>query len=93
MDPLGVGVPVLTGPAEGWNFWPFLGIPIALLIAFRFLHLPRRVWVVVVVVLVGLASADAISAWGVVPAVGVAACLVAVVALIARLRRSDPPIV
>jgi len=43
--------------------------------------------------LVGLASADAISAWGVVPAVGVAACLVAVVALIARLRRSDPPIV
>jgi hypothetical protein len=90
---IAVGVPVLTGPAQGWNFWPFIGIPIALLVAFRWLGLPRKIWVAVIVVLAGLASADAISAWGVLPALGVAACLVAATAIVVRVRRTGPPAV
>lgn len=91
---LAVGVPVLTGPAQGWNFWPFLGIPIALLIAFRWFGLPRRIWVVLAAIVVGLASADAVSAWGILPVVVGTACLVGVGTMaLGRLRRRHPPIV
>jgi len=91
---LAVGVPVLTGPAQGWNFWPVLGIPIALLIAFRWLALPRTAWVVVGATLVGLLAADAVSSWGVVPAAVVASLFVAAATLtLRRSRRGRPPAV
>ena len=95
MDPLAVGVPVLTGPAQGWNFWPFIGIPVALLIAFYWLRsAPEGVgrvsrdprWV--------CSSADAVSAWGVLPVAGGTAVIVAASALaLGRLRRRHPPTV
>lgn len=94
MDPLAVGVPVLTGPAQGWNFWPFIGIPVALLIAFYWLHLPRRVWVALLAILGGLLVADAVAAWGVLPVAGGTTVIVAGSAIaLGRLRRRHPPTV
>ena len=93
MGLIAVGVPV-TDVAEGWNFWPLLGVPIALFVAFRLWRLPRSLSVAIVAVLAGLLTADAIGAWGVVPvaAVGTAAVLVSSIA-VGRLRRRHPPTV
>ncbi len=89
-----VGVPVITGPAEGWNFWPLIGIPVALLIAFRWLMLPRTIWVAMAAVLVGLLTADAVAAWGVVFVVGMSACLaIGSSIVLRRLRPGHPPTV
>jgi hypothetical protein len=91
---LAVGVPVLTGPAQGWNFWPVLAIPIALLVAYRWLDLPRSGWVVVGAILAGLLAADAVSSWGVVPAVVLASLFAAAATLaLRRSRRGRPPAV
>jgi hypothetical protein len=94
MDFVAVGVPVVTGPAQGWNFWPLVAVPLAMLIAFRWLHLPPRIWLVVVMVLAGLASADAVSAWGVAPVSIVVVSLALGASLALRsLHRDDPPTV
>jgi hypothetical protein len=94
MRMLSVGVPVLTGPAGGWNFWPLLGIPLALLLAFRWLRVRRYAWIAVIAVLAGLAWADAISAWGVLPVTAGSACIAAVATVLRRGRRpSRPPTV
>lgn len=94
MDPFAVGVPVLTGPAQGWNFWPFIGIPLALFVAFSWLQLPRRAWVASLAILAGLLSADAVAAWGVLPVIGGATLVVAGSAIaLSRLRRRHPPTV
>lgn len=94
MDLSAVGVPVVTGPAEGWNFWPLIGVPVALLFAFRWLKLPRSIWFAIAAVLIGLLTADAIAAWGVVPVVGVGACVAAASSIgLGRLRRRHPPTV
>ena len=94
MDLTAVGVPVVTGLAEGWNFWPLIGVPIALLFAFRWLKLPRTIWFAVAAVLIGLLTADAVTAWGVVPVVGVGACVATTSAFaLGRLRRRHPPTV
>jgi hypothetical protein len=93
MDLTAVGVPV-TDAAEGWNFWPLVGIPVALFLAFRWLHLPRTIWVGVAAIVVGLLSADAVAAWGVVPVAGVGACLTAAASFaLGRLRGGHPPTV
>lgn len=92
MEPLGVGVPVLTGPAAGWNFWPVLGIPLAWLVAFRWLRVPLRLWTAIAVTVLGLLSADAIATWGVIPAGAVVALVLAAAAVGLRLaRRTRPP--
>jgi hypothetical protein len=94
MDLAAVGVPVVTGPAEGWNFWPLIGIPAAMLFAFRWLKLPRTIWVATAAVLVGLLTADAIAAWGVLPVVGVCAGMAAGSSIaVGRSRRRHPPTV
>ena len=94
MDLSAVGVPVVTGPAQGWNFWPLLGIPLALFVAFRWLRLPRRAWVVLAAVLAGLLLADAVAAWGVLPVVGGTTLVVAgSTIVVGRLRRRHPPTV
>jgi hypothetical protein len=91
---LSVGVPVLTGPAEGWDFWPLIGVPLALLLVFRWLRLGRRVWIAVIAIVLGLAWADAISAWGILPVTAGSACIAAVATFIRRGRRpSRPPTV
>jgi hypothetical protein len=90
MDVLGVGVPVLTGPAEGWNFWPVVGIPLALVVALRWLKLPRTGWVLVGAILAGLLVADAVAWWGVVPAATVAVVGVALAAVGLRSLRHRP---
>ena len=92
MDLSAVGVPVVTGPAEGWNFWPLIGIPVALLLSFRWLKLPRSIWVAMAAVLVGLLTADAVAAWGVVYVVGLCACLaIGSSIVLRRLRPGHPP--
>jgi hypothetical protein len=92
VDVLSVGVPVLTDPSRGWNFWPFVGIPVALFVAFRCLRLQRRASIAAVATMAGLASADAVSAWGVMPVLVAGACLVVVAAIALRgWRRTDPP--
>ena len=94
MDLTAVGVPVVTGPAQGWNFWPLIGIPLALFVAFRWLRLPRRTWVALTAVLAGLLIADAVAAWGVLPVAGGATLVVAGWAIaVGRLRRRHPPTV
>jgi hypothetical protein len=93
MDLTAVGVPVLTGPAQGWNFWPLIGIPVALFIAFRWLGLPRRVWVALTAILVGLLIADAVAVWGVLPVAGGTTLVVAGSSMVNRLRRRHPPTV
>lgn len=90
MEVLGVGVPVLTGPAQGWNFWPILGIPLALLVALRWLRLPLSAFVIGGAVLIGLLVADAVAWWGVVPTAGVAALAVLAVAIGLRRARRKP---
>jgi CBS-domain-containing membrane protein len=94
MDLTAVGVPVVTGPAQGWNFWPLIGIPLALFVAFRWLRLPRRTGVALTAVLGGLLIADAITAWGVLPVAGGTTLVVAGSAIaVGRLRRRHPPTV
>ncbi len=94
MDISAVGVPVLTGPPQGWNFWPFISIPVAYLVAFRWCRLPRTVWTLIAAVLIGLLIADAISAWGVVPVASVTTVVGAGLAIaLGRLRRRHPPTV
>ena len=94
MDLTAVGVPVVTGPAQGWNFWPLIGIPLALFVAFRWLRLPRKAWVAVAAVLGGLLVADAVAAWGVLPVAGGTTLVVAGSAfVVGRLRRRHPPTV
>ena len=90
MEVFGVGVPVLTGPAQGWNFWPILGIPLALLVALRWLRLPRSAFVIGGAVLIGLLVADAVAWWGVVPTAAVAAVAVLAVAIGLRGARRKP---
>jgi len=89
MDVLGVGVPVVTGPAQGWNFWPIIGIPLTLLVALRWLRLRPSAWVVAGSILVGLLVADAVAWWGVVPtaALATAAIVIATVGLGWRRRK------
>jgi hypothetical protein len=94
MITLAVGVPVLTGPAEGWNFWPLVGIPLAMVVAFRWWHLDVTVPVVIAAILVGLLSADAIAAWGVLPVVLGCSCLTVIGSiLLGQVRRREPPTV
>ncbi len=91
---MAVGVPVLTGPAQGWNFWPLIGIPVSFFVAFGWLRLPRRAWVAVAAILAGLLIADAVAAWGVVPVAGGITLVVAGWAVtVGRLRRRHPPTV
>ena len=90
MDVLSVGVPVVTGPAEGWNFWPILGIPLALLVSLRWLRLRASVWVVVGSILVGLLMADAVTWWGVVPAIALAAGAILIAAIANGRNRRRP---
>ena len=89
MDPTAIGVPVLTGPAEGWNFWPLIAIPVALTLTFGWLRLPRRLWTVALAVVAGLVMADAVAAWGVVPVAAGVGAMVLVGRLIA-LRAGGP---
>jgi hypothetical protein len=92
VDSLGVGVPVITGPPAGWNFWPVLGIPLAWIVAFRWLRLPRTLWTAIAVTVLGLLTADAVAAWGVIPAGASVALVLAATAVGLRLaRRSHPP--
>jgi hypothetical protein len=94
MDLTAVGVPVVTGPAQGWNFWPLVGIPLALFVAFHWLRLPRRAGVALTAVLGGLLVADAVAAWGVLPVAGGTTLVVAGSAIaLGRLRRRHPPTV
>ena len=94
MELTAVGVPVVTGPAQGWNFWPLIGVPLALFVAFRWLRLPRRAGVALTAVLGGLLVADAVAAWGVLPVAGGATLVVAGSAIaLGRLRRRHPPTV
>jgi len=86
-----VGVPVVMGPPGGWNFWPLLSVPLALLIAFRWLAFPLRFWIALVAALVGLACADAIAAWGVLPVAAGMACLVVYGKVALGRRPRDPP--
>ncbi|HEY6566850.1 MAG TPA: hypothetical protein VI341_04950 [Actinomycetota bacterium] len=91
---LAVGVPVLTGPADGWNFWPLVGIPLAMVIAVRWWHLEVTAQVMITAILVGLVSADAIAAWGVLPVVLGVTCLTVIGSIPARQgRRNEPPTV
>lgn len=92
MDLTAVGVPVVTGPAEGWNFWPLIGIPLALLFAFRWLKLRPTIWIAIAAILVGLLTADFIRTWGVLPVGAMGACLAAGSSIVlGRLRRGHPP--
>ncbi len=94
MDLSAVGVPVVTGPAGGWNFWPLIGIPFALFFTFHWLKLPCTIWVAIAAVLIGLLTADAIGAWGVVPVAAVCACAATGSSIaLGRLRRGHPPTV
>lgn len=91
---LAVGVPVLTGPAEGWNFWPLVGIPLAMVIAFHWWHLPPTLWVLIAAILLGLVSADAIEAWGILPVALGATCVTTIGAVLLRREHgNDPPTV
>ena len=93
MDLTAVGVPV-TDVAEGWNFWPLIGVPVALLVAFRWLRLPRSASVAIGAVLAGVLTADAIGAWGVVPvAAALAIATIGASIVLRRLRREHPPTV
>jgi hypothetical protein len=86
-----VGVPVVTDPAGGWNFWPLLTVPFTLHIAIRWLRFPLRLWVAVASLLVGLAGADAIGAWGVLPVATGAASVVAIWSMVLGQRHRDHP--
>ena len=94
MDVLAVGVPVVTGPSAGWNFWPLIGIPLVLLVAFRWLELPQRAGVAMAAILAGLLAADAISRWGVIPVLAAALSLAGILAIVLRrIRENRPPTV
>lgn len=94
MDLTAVGVPVVTGPAEGWNFWPLIGIPLALIVAFRWFKLRRTAPIAIGAALIGLLTADSIRTWGVLPVGVTAACLATGSSIaLGRLRRGHPPTV
>jgi hypothetical protein len=94
MNLTAVGVPVVTGPAEGWNFWPLIGIPLALFLAFRWLKLRRTTWIAIAAILVGLLTADMIRTWGVLPVGAMGVGLAAGWSIaIGRSRRGRPPTV
>jgi len=94
MDVLAVGVPVVTGPAGGWNFWPLVAIPLSLLLAFRWLKLPRRPGVGIAAILVGLLIADGTSRWGVVPVgAGIVGLAFLSATVLRATRRNRPPTV
>jgi hypothetical protein len=88
MSLIAVGVPVLSEPSMDWNFWPFLGIPLVLLISLRWFGFPRRIGVVLGGIVAGLLFADAVGAWGVIPGLTFLAALLGA-AVVARgaLRR------
>ena len=86
-----VGVPVVTDLAGGWSFWPLLTVPLALLVAIRWLRFPLRLWVAVASLLVGLACADAIGAWGVLPVAAGTVSVVAIWSMVLGQRRRDHP--
>jgi len=93
MHIVSVGVPVMTDPTGGWSFWPLLSIPLALLIAFRWLAFARRWWIALIAIVLGLASADAISAWGVLPVAVATAGFVAIGSMaVGRRHRRPPPV-
>ena len=69
MEPLGVGVPGWPAPSTEWDWWPFLGIAITLLIARRALRLRLRPPVFLAAVAVGPVFAWLVDSWGAVPAI------------------------
>ena len=84
----------MTGPAGGWNFWPLVGIPLALVLVFGWLRLPRHLWIAIVATVTGLAWADGVAAWGVVPVAAWTASIAAIATIVRRRRGvSRPPTV
>lgn len=94
MNPLAVGVPVLSGPSMDWSWWPILGIPLVLFIVLRWFGFPPRVWVIAGGIVAGLLFADAVGAWGVVPGIAALACLLGAAALtrVALRRMGNSPV-
>lgn len=88
---MSVGVPVMTDPSGGWSFWPLLSIPLAMLVAFRWLAIARRWWVALIMIVLGLAAADAISAWGVLPVAAGTAGFAAIASMAVGRRGRRPP--
>ena len=64
-----VGVPGWPAPSTRWDWWPMLGIALALVIARRSLRLPLRPLVLVVAVAIGPIFALVVHAWGAVAAI------------------------
>jgi hypothetical protein len=88
MEPLGVGVPGWPAPSTEWDWWPFIGIALTLLIAKRSLRLRLGAPVFLAAVAVGPVFAWLVDSWGAVPAIATAFVSAAIVC---RARRTGDP--
>ena len=69
MEPFGVGVPGWPAPSTEWDWWPFIGIALTLLITKRSLRLRLGAPVFLAAVAVGAVFAWLVDSWGAVPAI------------------------
>jgi hypothetical protein len=90
----GYGVPSWPQPSTEWDWWPFLGIALALVVVRHSLRLPLGVPVLLISVAIGPFFSLAVHAIGV---VGSIASVVALAAVLSwgrgRSRGDSPPVV
>ena len=68
MEVVALGHPGWPAPTPSWDWWPFVGISLVLLVATRSLGLHVTVPLVGAAVALGPCFATAVHAWGVAPA-------------------------
>jgi len=75
MQPLALGTPGWPTPSTSWDWWPFLGIVLALVVAHRGFRLPMRPIVLFLAVAFGPIFATLVHAWGAVEAIAASLAL------------------
>jgi hypothetical protein len=68
MESLGLGTPGWPTPSTSWDWWPFVGISLALAVAHRSLRVPLRPTVLLLAVAFGPVFATLVHAWGAIEA-------------------------
>jgi hypothetical protein len=68
VDLVALGHPGWPPPSSNWDWWPLLGIALALFVATRSLGLQISIPVIAVAIAVGPCFATVVHAWGVGPA-------------------------
>ncbi|MGH2629174.1 MAG: hypothetical protein ACRDHI_01265 [Actinomycetota bacterium] len=91
MELVGVGVPSWPAPSTEWDWWPFLGIVLVLLVARRSLGLRLGPPVLLVAIAFGPVFAWLVDTWGAVPAIATVIGSAAVLSRLRARRMGDDP--